>query len=54
MVLSMTVKVIYLNGVFNYFRGIESITQSKRGFVLHPIKGADILIDYRLKMEITY
>lgn len=54
MALSMTVKVIYLNGVFNYFRGIESITQSKRGFILHPIKGADILIDCRLKMEITY
>lgn len=24
----MTVKVIYLNGVFEYFRGIKSITQS--------------------------
>lgn len=50
----MTVKIVYLNGVFEYFRGIESVTQSKRGFVLHPIKEADILIDYRLKMEISY
>lgn len=50
----MTVKIVYLNGVFEYFRGIESVTQTKRGFILHPIKGADILIDYRLKMEISY
>ena len=50
----MTVKVIYLNGAFEYFHGIESITQSKRGFVLHPNKGNDILIDRRLKIEISY
>lgn len=50
----MTVKVIYLNGVFEYFRGVESVTQSQGWFVLHFIDGGDILIDHRLKIEISH
>ena len=44
----MTVKVIYLNGVFEYFYDIQSVTRTDEGFLLHPIDGNDIIIDFRL------
>lgn len=49
----MIVKVIYLNGCFEYFYDIESITSSNEGMILHPAEGGDIVIDYRLKLEVS-
>lgn len=49
----MTVRVIYLNGVFEYFYDIESVTRTNEGFLLHTIDGEEIMIDFRLKLEVT-
>lgn len=49
----MTVKVIYLNGVFEYFYDIENVTITNEGFLLHTIEDEEIMIDFRLKLEVT-
>ena len=49
----MTVKVIYLNNCFEYFYDIEGITKSNEVFMLHQSEGGIIMIDARLKLEVS-
>lgn len=50
----MTVKVVYLNGYFEFVRNVENICTNNMWFVLILKNGAVKKLDRRLKLEVSY
>lgn len=50
----MTVKVVYLNGYFEFVRNVENICTNNMWFVLILKNGTIKKLDRRLKLEVSY
>lgn len=50
----MTVKVVYLNGYFDFVRNVETICTNNMWFVLILKNGVVKKFDRRLKLEVSY
>ena len=50
----MTVKVVYLNGYFEFVRNVENICTNNMWFVLILKNGTVKKLDRRLKLEVSY
>lgn len=50
----MTVKVVHLNGYFEFVRNVENICTNNMLFVLILKNGAVKKLDRRLKLEVSY
>lgn len=50
----MTVKVVYLNGYFEFVRNVENICTNNMWFVLILKNGVVKKLDRRLKLEVSY
>lgn len=50
----MTVKVIYLNGCWEYVRGVKSVSADGGYFLVELENGSTLEFDRRLKLEISY
>lgn len=50
----MTVKVVYLNGYFEFVRNVENICTNNMWFVLILKNGVVKKFDRRLKLEVSY
>ena len=50
----MTLKVVHLNGYFEFVRNVENICTSNMWFVLILKNGAVKKLDRRLKLEVSY
>lgn len=50
----MTVKVVHLNGYFEFVRNVENICTNNMWFVLILKNGAVKKFDRRLKLEVSY
>lgn len=50
----MTVKVVYLNGYFDFVRNVETICTNNMWFVLILKNGTVKKLDRRLKLEVSY
>ena len=51
---NMTVKVVYLNGYFEFVRNVENICTNNMWFVLILKNGTIKKLDRRLKLEVLY
>ena len=49
----MTVKIVYLNGCFEYIRNVRSIRYENYEYVLELENGRKVEYDERLKLEIS-
>lgn len=50
----MTVKVVHLNGYFEFVRNVENICTNNMWFVLILKNGTVKKLDRRLKLEVSY
>ena len=50
----MSVKVLYLNGCWEYIYNVKSITINGRQFVIETKNGSIKKYDARLKLEISF
>ena len=50
----MTVKVVYLNGYFDFVRNVETICTNNMWFVLILKNGTIKKLDRRLRLEVSY
>lgn len=51
---NVTVKVVYLNGYFEFVRNVENICTNNMWFVLILKSGTIKKLDRRLKLEVSY
>lgn len=49
----MTVQVIYLNGCWEYIRGVKSIVQEPHQYRLELLNGSVIRFDDRMTLKVT-
>lgn len=50
----MTVKVLYLNGCWEYVRGVKKVSADGEYFLVELENGSTLEFDCRLKLEISY
>lgn len=50
----MTVKIIYLNGAFEYMRDVNEIKKNEHSYIIVQRNGFKRELDQRLTFEVTF